>query len=207
MAMLVYKNGAFVREDIRDKCAGCSWESFSQKLDQTPPLNGKKEIEENNIVRALVEGQFLAMRAHSEGIGMPSPPRRIIATGGGSANSRLLSILASIFGCDVFTAPRPDSASLGAALRAAHGWLCKEQEVLPFVSAAEEEADGKAPEQGANNFLPFSVLIKHAAPDSAIGLQLAATAGGQEMHESYGRLMRVRQSLEAKIICEAGRRA
>ncbi|GBG90593.1 hypothetical protein CBR_g50937 [Chara braunii] len=157
MAMLVYKNGAFVREDIRDKCAGCSWESFSQKLDQTPPLND--------------------------------------------------GCLGFYYKDPEITPAVSDSASLGAALRAAHGWLCKEQEVLPFVSAAEEEADGKAPEQGANNFLPFSVLIKHAAPDSAIGLQLAATAGGQEMHESYGRLMRVRQSLEAKIICEAGRRA
>ncbi|KAG9440067.1 hypothetical protein H6P81_020232 [Aristolochia fimbriata] len=32
--------------------------------------------------------------------------------------------MASIFGCGIYTVQRPDSASLGAALRAAHGWLC-----------------------------------------------------------------------------------
>lgn len=58
-------------------------------------------------VRALIEGQLLSMRAHAEKIGMPSPPRRIIATGGASANECILSLMASIFGCDVYTVNRP----------------------------------------------------------------------------------------------------
>ena len=47
------------------------------------------------------------MRAHSERIGMPSPPERVIATGGASANSKLLELIAQIFGCKVYTAERP----------------------------------------------------------------------------------------------------
>lgn len=43
-------------------------------------------------VRALIEGQFLSMRAHSERFGMPSPPRRIIAAGGASADQSILTL-------------------------------------------------------------------------------------------------------------------
>ncbi|MCI83148.1 xylulose kinase-like, partial [Trifolium medium] len=46
------------------------------------------------------------MRAHAERFGMPSPPKRIIATGGASANDSILSAIASIFGCDVYTVQR-----------------------------------------------------------------------------------------------------
>lgn len=62
-------------------------------------------------VRAIVEGQFLSMRMHAERIGMPCPPERVIATGGGSANRQMLALIASIFGCDVYTAQRPGKLS------------------------------------------------------------------------------------------------
>lgn len=58
-------------------------------------------------VRAIVEGQLLSKRAHAERFGMPSPPKRIIATGGASANNSILSLIASIFGCDVYTVQQP----------------------------------------------------------------------------------------------------
>ena len=58
-------------------------------------------------VRAIVEGQFVAMRAHAERIGLPCPPERVIATGGGSTNKHLLALIASVFGCDVYTANCP----------------------------------------------------------------------------------------------------
>jgi len=54
-----------------------------------------------------VEGQFVAMRAHAERIGLPCPPERVIATGGGSTNKHLLALVASVFGCDVYTANCP----------------------------------------------------------------------------------------------------
>lgn len=55
----------------------------------------------------MIEGQFLSKRAHAERFGMPSPPIRIIATGGASANDNILSLISSIFGCDVYTVQRP----------------------------------------------------------------------------------------------------
>ena len=57
--------------------------------------------------RALIEGQFLSMRGHAERFGMPSPSKRILATGGASTNLSLLSSIASIFGCNVYTVQRP----------------------------------------------------------------------------------------------------
>ncbi|KAJ6709653.1 SUGAR KINASE [Salix koriyanagi] len=53
-------------------------------------MNGQ-QVEEFDPpeVRALIEGQFLSMRAHSERFGMPSPPRRIIAAGGASADQSI----------------------------------------------------------------------------------------------------------------------
>lgn len=45
----------------------------------------------------------MAMRGHAERIGLQSPPKRIMATGGASANHSLLRIMANVFGCPVFT--------------------------------------------------------------------------------------------------------
>lgn len=42
------------------------------------------------------------MRGHAERFGLPSPPKRIIATGGASANLNILNTVAAIFGSDVF---------------------------------------------------------------------------------------------------------
>lgn len=47
------------------------------------------------------------MRAHAERLGMPSPPKKIIATGGASANDHILRMIASIFGCNVYTVQKP----------------------------------------------------------------------------------------------------
>lgn len=52
------------------------------------------------------------MRGHAERFGMPSPPKRIIATGGASANHSILHSIASIFGCDVYTVQRPGKFTL-----------------------------------------------------------------------------------------------
>uniref|UniRef100_A0A453CCT0 Carbohydrate kinase FGGY C-terminal domain-containing protein n=1 Tax=Aegilops tauschii subsp. strangulata TaxID=200361 RepID=A0A453CCT0_AEGTS len=78
----------------------------------------KDEFDPPSEVRALIEGQFMSMRGHAERCGLPVPPKRIIATGGASSNQAILKTLASVFGCPVYTVQRPDSASLGAALRA-----------------------------------------------------------------------------------------
>lgn len=97
MALLCFKNGSLTRESIRDSSAGGSWEAFEKALERTNPGNGgnigvyfeateitpfavgihrfnekgervdsfSKDVE----VRALIEGQFMAKRAHAEALG------------------------------------------------------------------------------------------------------------------------------------------
>eukprot|EP00850_Spirogloea_muscicola_P019613 SM000195S05260 [mRNA] locus=s195:14642:18773:- [translate_table: standard] len=129
-------------------------------------------------VRALLEGQILSMRMHAERVGLPSPPERVIATGGGSANFALLKVIASVFGCPVYTASRPDSASTGAALRAAHGWL--------------SNASGA--------FVPYSELLKLGTQDSAAKLELAVPGQVGELHSAYGRAGQARMELEKQLV-------
>ena len=97
MALLCFKNGSLTRESIRDSSADGSWEVFEKALERTKPGNGgnigiyfeateitpfavgiyrfnekgervdsfPKDVE----VRALIEGQFMAKRAHAEALG------------------------------------------------------------------------------------------------------------------------------------------
>ncbi|XP_040385762.1 xylulose kinase 2 isoform X3 [Oryza brachyantha] len=136
-------------------------------------------------VRAIIEGQFLSMRGHAERCGLPVPPKRIIATGGASSNQIILKTMASIFGCAVYTVERPDSASLGAALRAAHGWTCNQQ--------------GK--------FVPVSYL--HSGRLNRTSLKLAAPFGDSEedidLLNNYTLLMKKRLEIEQKLVERFGR--
>merc|ERR1719345_618922 len=66
---------------------------------------------------------MLSMRLHTASIGLE--PKMIIATGGGSANKSITKIMSDVFGAPVMASTQTDSASLGAALRAMHGWQCE----------------------------------------------------------------------------------
>lgn len=171
-------------------------------------------------VRAVIEGQFLSMRAHAERFGMPIPPKRIIATGGASANLSILNLVASIFGCDVYTVQRPgmqffavllfewvsfpsrkllyqsyyhlmkkpftclaDSASLGAALRAAHGWMCSKK----------------------GSFVPIASLYKDKLEMSALNCKLSVSAWSQELTSKYALLMKKRIEIENQLVQKLGR--
>ena len=98
MALLCFKNGSLVRESVRDSCSGGSWENFEQSLSRSPPGNNgnvgiyfheteitpfaqgvyrfnKDDVEVHSFtndeeIRALVEGQFLAKRVHAEDLGL-----------------------------------------------------------------------------------------------------------------------------------------
>ncbi|XP_078435544.1 xylulose kinase 2-like isoform X2 [Wolffia australiana] len=126
-------------------------------------------------VRAVVEGQLLSMRAHAERFGLPVPPRRVVATGGASANDSILRIVAAVFGCDVYTVQRPDSASLGAALRAAHGWLCNKEDT----------------------FVPIAKLC---AEGSTLAPKLAMPAGGECKFSAYTQLIKKRMEIEVQLV-------
>ncbi|CAN6199994.1 unnamed protein product [Urochloa humidicola] len=145
------------------------------------------EFDPPSEVRAIIEGQMLSMRGHAERFGMPNPPKRIIATGGASSNESILRALAQIFGCPVFTVQRPDSASLGAALRAAHGWLCKV----------------------AGSFVPISCLYEGNLEKTPLGSKLAVPAGDKEedreLLKKYTLLMRKRMEIEKRLVEKIGR--
>ncbi|KAI4321468.1 hypothetical protein MLD38_034843 [Melastoma candidum] len=155
---------------------------LSDKLDSLEETE-VHEFDPPGEIRALVEGQFLSMRAHAERFGMPSPPNRIIATGGASANKAILNVIASIFGCDVHTVQRPDSASLGAALRAAHGWICDKK----------------------GSFIPMSSLYMDRMEKTSLNCKLAVAAGDAELVSMYTTVMRKRMELENRLIQKLGR--
>ncbi|MDD5678086.1 MAG: xylulose kinase [Kiritimatiellae bacterium] len=161
MALICYKNGSLTREAVRNEFARGSWKTFDAALARTPAGNGgrigfyfkepeitptvlKPEIyrfgpdgrperftpEQN--VRAVVEGQYLSMRLHGNNIGLM--PQKILATGGASVNKSLLQVMANVFGTRVYVSSQPNSASLGAAYRALHGWHCaRAKRFIPFA--------------------------------------------------------------------------
>ncbi|XP_020594842.1 xylulose kinase-like [Phalaenopsis equestris] len=146
----------------------------------------EREVEEFDSpaeVRALIEGQFLSMRGHAERFGMPSPPRRIIATGGASSNESILAAIAAIFGCPVYTVQRPDSASLGAALRAAHGWICNRE----------------------GDFVPISQLYEGKLDRTSLAAKLARPAGEKKLFARYSLLMKMRMQIEKNLVHRLGR--
>ena len=71
--------------------------------------------------RGIVEAQMMAIRLHSDW--MQVTPRKILATGGGSVNPPVLQIMADVMNCPVARIEIAKSATLGAVLRAAHGYL------------------------------------------------------------------------------------
>ena len=154
MALLCYKNGALIREGIRDARAGADWRTFSRLVAETPAGNegrigfylvdpeitppihktGIRRFDRQNRpvsdfsdgaeCRAVVEGQCLSMRLHGANVGFE--PKRILATGGASVDVEMLRVMSHIFGVPVFVAEKSDTASLGAAYRALHGLACAE---------------------------------------------------------------------------------
>lgn len=167
MAMVVWQNGALTLEYIRDKSAGGSWKEFGCMMEKTQPGNdgnigfyirtpeitppilkkgttrfdnkGRRinEFAPEVEIRAVVESQMISMRLHGCNIGLR--PGRILVTGGVSKDKAVLKVLSDVFGVSVYTAQQADSASLGAAYRAKHGWECRC--TGSFVSYAETLAE------------------------------------------------------------------
>ncbi|KAH9604550.1 hypothetical protein KSS87_023022 [Heliosperma pusillum] len=151
-------------------------------------VDGMAEQEVNEFdaaseVRAVIEGQILSMRAHAERFGMPFPPRRLIATGGASSNECILGSVASIFGCDVYTVQRSDSASLGGALRAAHGWICNAK----------------------GSFVPFECIYKDKLEKTSLNCKLSAKAGDPTLVSKYAIMMNKRMEIETRLVERYGR--
>ncbi|HUR21826.1 MAG TPA: FGGY family carbohydrate kinase [Vicinamibacterales bacterium] len=142
MGITVFKNGSLARERVRD-AFGLDWAGFSAALRSRPPGNrgalmfpwfdpeitpdvtvpGIHRVDldsddQAGNVRAVVEGQMMAMANHSQWMG--ADIKVIHATGGAAANRDVLQIMADVFDAEVYQFGVGNSACLGAALRAWH---------------------------------------------------------------------------------------
>jgi xylulokinase len=161
MGMICYKNGALTREVIRDNHADKSWDTFSEYLNDTPAgnngdigffyseleiipfikgfyyFNNKDERVKTldnakKYVRGIVESQILSMYVHSQNIGL-NVTQGVLVTGGSARNQAILQVISDVFGVPVYTGTQNNSASLGAAYKAAHGAACHQAgHFVPF---------------------------------------------------------------------------
>jgi xylulokinase len=147
MTLICFKNGSLARERVRDE-NHLDWNGFNRAITSTSPGNRdaimlpwfeaeivprvntpgihRIDLDASDVAancRAVVEAQMMSMRLHSQW--MKAAPKRIRATGGASENVAILQIMADVTGCPVYRVEVAKSAALGAALRAAHGWLKK----------------------------------------------------------------------------------
>lgn len=146
MSLICFRNGSLAREALRDRL-GLDWAAFDRdglattsshagqnlmlpffgpeitpRHDFTGPImKGTPEFESGSTpalqVRALLEGQFLNMRLHSEW--MEVKTQRIRLTGGASKNDGIAQLVADIFQAPIERLDVSNSAALGAALIAA----------------------------------------------------------------------------------------
>jgi xylulokinase len=142
MGITVFRNGSLARERVRDDF-GLTWDRFSRVLGMTSPGNSGRtmlpwfepeitprvavsgarrfHLDAGDVagnVRALVEAQMMAMKLHSEWMGVDV--KTIYATGGASSNRAILQVMADVFNADVYQFVVGNTAALGAALRAFH---------------------------------------------------------------------------------------
>lgn len=146
LTLVCFKNGSLAREKIREHYKIADWKKFGALVKSVPPGNNggillpwfepeivprvkrpgirRFDLDEKAAAancRAVFEAQMLALRLHSQW--MQISPSQIFATGGAAANPELLRIMADVMNCRVVRIEVSNSAALGAALQAAHGWL------------------------------------------------------------------------------------
>ncbi|OGV45581.1 MAG: hypothetical protein A2017_12260 [Lentisphaerae bacterium GWF2_44_16] len=147
MSLICFKNGSLARENVRAEY-GLEWKDVEDILkNKSIPGNGGnmmlpyftseitplvlkpgprfkgKEIEKSHPeagvkIRAVMEGQALSMRLHSQWIGGGFSALRV--TGGASRSNEFCRILANVFQARIEKISSADSAALGAAMRAAN---------------------------------------------------------------------------------------
>jgi len=142
MALTCFANGSLARERVRD-LHHLDWDAFSRMLAGTPAGNGGgmlapwfvpeitppvpqaaarwKDLDPSDAaraVRAVVEGQAMAMRLHSRWITRAVSTIRV--TGGAAGNEAILQVIADVFDAELVRIAPRNAASLGAALRAYH---------------------------------------------------------------------------------------
>lgn len=154
--MLCYKNGALARELVRDAHAGGDWGAFNAAVAAAPPGNagrvglyfplveiipdgvhGNYFFEHGRLVqdlpavahpRAILESQLLSVKSRVAAVLPPDAPplRRLILTGGTSANPVIRQLASDVFGLPAYVAETKEAAGHGGALLALFAWW-KEQ--------------------------------------------------------------------------------
>jgi xylulokinase len=193
MGLTCFANGSLARERVRD-AFGLDWTGFSDALRGTPPGNGggvmlpwfvpeitpavanagvrRIDLDANDAaanVRAVVEGQMIALARHSRWIVAAADV--IHVTGGASANRDVLQVMADVFGATVVPLETTNAAALGAALRAWHAdelacgrALPWEEIVAPFVRPA---SGGPVRPRHEHRTTYDALIEKHAAAERA----------------------------------------
>lgn len=176
MSLSCFKNGSLAREAVKDRF-GLEWSAFdADALSETPMgndglmmlpffepeitprvntggvvFNRDGEHTPAQWVRAVLEGQFLNMRLHSQWLGIA--PTRIRLTGGASRNNGIAQVIANVFAVPVDRLETTESAGLGAAMRAASA--CGESlDTLESTFCKVDEAFSVSPESGAAEVYP-----------------------------------------------------
>ncbi len=142
MSIIVFRNGSLAREALRDQL-NVDWSAFDRESlastlqsagkNLTLPFFGPEITPRHDFtgpiseftdeptaalqIRALLEGQFLNMRLHSEW--MEVKIERIRLTGGASKNDGIAQLVADVFQAPVERLDVINSAALGAAIIAA----------------------------------------------------------------------------------------
>ncbi|MHA1764612.1 MAG: xylulokinase [Promethearchaeota archaeon] len=144
MSLICYKNGSLTREHVKNSL-GLDWQEFSRILNNTPPGNygrimlpyylpeivplvlnpqikrfGFDEFNKEGNVRAVIEGQILSMKLHSDWIN--EAPEEIMVTGGASVNDEILQTITDIFRVPLKKLDITNTAALGAALRSLYSY-------------------------------------------------------------------------------------
>lgn len=198
MLLVCFRNGSLAREHIRDHY-GLDWGGFSRALSSTPPGNqggimlpwvdaeitptvssggvrriGLVEDDGPANVRALVEGQMMAMANHWSELAT-RPAARIRATGGASQNREILQIMADVFGADVHPGAGTSGASLGAALRAYQAHQSQTQSISwPDVVAGFTDVESAPVRVNRNHAAVYESLRKRYAEAENMALARSA---------------------------------
>jgi len=158
--LLCFRNGALTRDWVR-LAHRLDWDGFAAALDRTPPGNDgalmlpwlEAEItprvdlaglrrfaydgrDASQDVRAVVEGQMMAMANHAAAI--TDDLETIVATGSTAANDPVMQVMADVFGVPVDRLYLDEVAGLGAALRALHADRLASGEPLAWQSVVKE---------------------------------------------------------------------
>ncbi len=185
MCLVCFRNGSLARESLRDQYQ-LDWSAFERSgLAQTSPMQdgnvmlpffgpeitprkdfsqpvrsgtesfkcGENPAEQ---VRALLEGQFLNMKHHTDWIGIPID--RILLTGGASRNDGIAQVVADVFATPVERLLIANSAALGAAILATvtDGHVMTEVQELFCQPAADSRIE---PTPGVNYDLAMEKYV------------------------------------------------